>query len=502
MTFKNIVARFGSKQANTSPMVVIMQSDGVFLSEKGQLKVSNCDITANNWQKALEQLLQPKATKGQSVNVVIGSDLYHTYQIDTPRIPKSEWPQALPFLLKDVISERVTEIVADGLELPSLNKTTAYVIQKSWLLQLRGVLEKLGLELAQVIPEELFWARAQKESHSAVLLQRSRFHHYRVSAFVEQLPIFHRTIRSVSGPVIQDETIGLDVDSLALELQRSLDYLSSQLKTGGVHALHVCCDEESETQLAEALTARLNVKVMPLVSERTGWSGALLAQIASEQLEEPAVNLYPSYLKPKQEHFTLARVASVLALTVTAAVAVYGYISVSTAQLESELAQSESRADSLHDELSQQKAALESHRPSPVKVAAVERLKQEIAAKKDALDAVDDYDKEQQVGYSSVMNSLATLGRNDISIQHIYLDKSNIDISGLARNASVIPNWVGQFKQEQSLVGRTFKTLKIGRNTNDVVTFELRTSPEIRTLDTVANAGEKVDATQVLEAKQ
>ncbi|MGR5488301.1 hypothetical protein ACPV5F_20860, partial [Vibrio alfacsensis] len=138
------------------------------MSEKGQLKVSNCDITANNWQKALEQLLQPKATKGQSVNVVIGSDLYHTYQIDTPRIPKSEWPQALPFLLKDVISERVTEIVADGLELPSLNKTTAYVIQKSWLLQLRGVLEKLGLELAQVIPEELFWARAQKESHSAV----------------------------------------------------------------------------------------------------------------------------------------------------------------------------------------------------------------------------------------------------------------------------------------------------------------------------------------------
>ncbi len=118
------------------------------------------------------------------------------------------------------------------------------------------------------------------------------------------------------------------------------------------------------------------------------------------------------------------------------------------------------------------------------------------------MDAVDDYDKEQQVGYSSVMNSLATLGRNDISIQHIYLDKSNIDISGLARNASVIPNWVGQFKQEQSLVGRTFKTLKIGRNTNDVVTFELRTSPEIRTLDTVANAGEKVDATQVLEAKQ
>ncbi|MBY6197064.1 MSHA biogenesis protein MshI [Vibrio hangzhouensis] len=501
MTFNKLLARFKPNQANTSPIVVIMQSDGVFLSEKGQQEVSNCDVRANNWQKSLAQQLSSYPQKGRQVQVIIGSHWYHTYQIETPRIPKSEWPQALPFLLKDVISERVTEIVADGLELPSLNKTTAYVVQKAWLLQLRTIVEESGHELSQVVPEELVWAQGKQDAESYVLLQRSRFHHYRVSAFSQGLPLFHRTIRTVSGPVIQGDNLGLDVDSLALELQRSLDYLSSQLKTGAVHKLLCCCDEESEQQLSLALSERLSVNVVPLVEEREGWTGELLARIAV-QAQTFAINLYPEYLKPKQEHLSLNRVAALWGVTTVCLLMVSGYSSYVMKQKVAVIEQLELQSESLHQQLSEKQAALEAHRPSPVKAAAIARLKQEIEAKQDALKAVDDYDQKQQLGYSGVMNALATLGRNDISIQNIYLDQDNIDISGLARSASAVPNWVGQFKQEQSLVGRTFKTLKIGRNANDIVTFELRTRPELASLKSLVNNGETVTASQVKEARQ
>ena len=53
-----------------------------------------------------------------------------------------------------------------------------------------------------------------------------------------------------------------------------------------------------------------------------------------------------------------------------------------------------------------------------------------------------------------------------------------LDLSGLARNANVVPNWIGQFKSELNLVGRAFEKLKIGRNDQDVVTFELSTRRE------------------------
>ena len=76
------------------------------------------------------------------------------------------------------------------------------------------------------------------------------------------------------------------------------------------------------------------------------------------------------------------------------------------------------------------------------------------------------------------MNSLAQLGRNDISLSHIYMTHDTLDIRGFARNANVVPNWIGQFKNELNLVGRAFEKLKIGRNVQDVVTFELSTRRE------------------------
>ena len=58
------------------------------------------------------------------------------------------------------------------------------------------------------------------------------------------------------------------------------------------------------------------------------------------------------------------------------------------------------------------------------------------------------------------------------------MNSNTLDLNGYARTASVVPNWVNQFKSELNLVGRSFEKLKIGRNDQDVITFELRTRRE------------------------
>ncbi|MCQ8200545.1 MSHA biogenesis protein MshI, partial [Vibrio parahaemolyticus] len=45
----------------------------------------------------------------------------------------------------------------------------------------------------------------------------------------------------------------------------------------------------------------------------------------------------------------------------------------------------------------------------------------------------------------------------------------------LAKAPSSVPSWVSHFKNEISLVGRTFDDVKICRNEKDIVTFELKT---------------------------
>lgn len=74
-----------------------------------------------------------------------------------------------------------------------------------------------------------------------------------------------------------------------------------------------------------------------------------------------------------------------------------------------------------------------------------------------------------------MLNSLAQLARNDISLSSIALDAVQLNVQGLARDPAAIPNWINQFKQELHLVGRTFEQLKIGRNEQDMITFELNT---------------------------
>jgi len=132
----------------------------------------------------------------------------------------------------------------------------------------------------------------------------------------------------------------------------------------------------------------------------------------------------------------------------------------------------------LEQQLSGLNQRLAKHKPSAAKIAAVARLKLEIQAKRASLKAVNEFDQSQQIGYSGVMRALAELGRQDISLSHIFIDSNTMDLQGLAREAKAIPNWVNQFKSEVNLVGRTFEKLKIGRNDDDIVTFELITKQE------------------------
>lgn len=89
--------------------------------------------------------------------------------------------------------------------------------------------------------------------------------------------------------------------------------------------------------------------------------------------------------------------------------------------------------------------------------------------------AVGKYDDSQRTGYSGVMQSLAKLGNQEISLSEIRINNNTLDLKGLAKAPSSVPSWVSQFKNEISLVGRTFDDVKIGRNEIDIVTFELKT---------------------------
>ena len=478
MNFKAILDKIKPTNNKGSSQVVMLGNDAVYVSVTEQEpQVTSIPLVNGDWESALKESLSSKAFNSNSVQLIVCANYYQTYQIDKPDIPESEWSVALPFLLKDLVSERVTEITASAVALPTSNKLQAYVLPKKLLDKLVKITLAAQVELKGVVPEDEIWGGSAGELSNFLLLQRSANTHFKLGAFVENTVCFQRTIRSVVPPLTGVASSALQLDGLALELQRSIDYLSSQIKGTQLHQLKICCDEEDEAELQDALNNTLSSTVSLLVEEERENSESLLVKLAAEK-DVFSVNLYPDHLRPKKEFFTLENVAASWGLVCVLLLGGYFVMQYKTSNLDKELTVLQHKSTQLNQQVKQLNSQLIQHKPSPEKVAAVARLKRETQAKKEALKAVGQYDQSQQVGYSGVMNALAKLGRDDISLSQIYMTHNTLDLSGFARNAKVVPNWIGQFKSELNLVGRAFEKLKIGRNDQDVVTFELNTRRE------------------------
>lgn len=473
MNVSSLLNKLQSKRNTTEHAYLVVQPDAIYFHTSDEkVEDQHFSLSGQSWESVLDAALSSLSFVGADITLVLSMQHYQTYQLDKPELPREEWSVGLPFLLKDLVTEKITEIVADAVELPNGNKIQAYVIQRSLLNTFLALFAKHSLTLTNIVPESEVWGHIEPDTPHFLLLQRSENDHFKVSAYVEHGATFQRAIRSVVTPLTGVASSGLQLDGLALELQRSVDYLSSQLKTVQINQLLICCDGEDESELTEELKARLNVKVAPAISGSRGNSGEVLAAIAS-RLTDSRVNLYPAHLQPKKEHFTLTNVAIAWGGLIVVMAGLYGFNMFQIAQIDKQLVASNSESNQLKSELTTLQEKLALHTPSAVKIDSIERMKSDLKMKRESLNTIAQFDDSLQVGYSSLMSSLATLGRNDVSISSITIDGDSIALSGLASAPHVVPNWIKQFKNEPSLIGRKFKEMNIGRNDDDVVTFDL-----------------------------
>ncbi|MCF8780457.1 MSHA biogenesis protein MshI [Vibrio sp. IRLE0018] len=476
MNVKSFLEKLKGQKSVGRQRYVMLQPDAVYFVSHDEQNSSPYEAIEESWEKALDKVLQTQFTPNETITVVLASHHYQVFQIDKPAVPREEWPEALPFLVKDLISERPTEIVADAQLLPNSNKLQVYVLSKKILDKLLVVVAQNQCELGSIVPEDEIWAQSAGELANFLLLQRSVKGQFKLGAFVEHTPMFQRTMRSVFPPLTGESASELQLDGLALELQRSLDYLSSQVKGISLNQLKICCDDEDQETLVAALNERLSANAS-LLNESMAPSGSLAVQCAALQTTF-SVNLYPEYLKPKKELFSLNTVVASLGATSLMLLLIFALTLWQKMGVDNQLAELNAQTQQLRQQVAEQQSKLEKHKPSSEKMAAVERLKVKVRAQEASLAAISQYDASLQTGYSSMMQSLAKLGRNDISLTDIHVVGTNLDIKGLAISANAVPNWVNQFKLETPLVGRNFDKVSISRNEDDVITFELKTRAE------------------------
>ena len=106
MNFKAILDKVRPTSNKGSAQVVMLGNDAIYISPAEQFPQITCISLVNgDWESALKQSLNSEAFTSGSLQLIVCANYYQTYQIDKPDIPDNEWSVALPFLLKDLVSE-------------------------------------------------------------------------------------------------------------------------------------------------------------------------------------------------------------------------------------------------------------------------------------------------------------------------------------------------------------------------------------------------------------
>ena len=107
MNIQSLIEKFKSNNQVRNCLTVVVLPGELYFSrlDKHDL-ASKIAVEGTSWQDTLRSTLDDLDISNLTLDLVLNSKLYQTYQIDKPNIPATELAGALPFLLKDLISRK------------------------------------------------------------------------------------------------------------------------------------------------------------------------------------------------------------------------------------------------------------------------------------------------------------------------------------------------------------------------------------------------------------
>jgi MSHA biogenesis protein MshI len=221
------------------------------------------------WANVFGTLVNEHQLQGCQVSVVLGREFYQTFEIDKPKLDQPELIASLPFTIKDLVSESVFNLVVDYYDMPFQQRKgdqiTVICLPKVRVLMIRDMLLKLGLQLKAITIEELALAALLGTHDEANILLSQQKNELVLTVVKEGQLYFTHRLRGFNEllalPLSEVESALLD--GLSLELQRGLDYISSQLRINRIGTLYLAVICPDINLLSEKLGSYLARNVQP-----------------------------------------------------------------------------------------------------------------------------------------------------------------------------------------------------------------------------------------------
>lgn len=212
-------------------------------------------IVDGNWQLAMQDALA-QVSKAMAVTLILPPTMYQIVQLEKPALAEQELLAALPWQVKDLTDIALDDLVLDYIDLPAAPgqsaKINVVVAAKSQLQELVAIVNRYKLNLQQILIEEwLIHELLECGDHAALVLMHQPNQDVLLQVIRQGQLQFSRRLRGFSRlhQYTQSELQQGVFDNLLLEIQRSMDYIESQLKLPPVRSIHLLCSGNGRTEL-------------------------------------------------------------------------------------------------------------------------------------------------------------------------------------------------------------------------------------------------------------
>lgn len=225
--------------------------------------------TEEQWLTVIKQMVSEHQLTEAKCCLVLPGNRYQLLQIDKPAVDESELAAVLAWSIKDLVNVPHEDLVADYFNLPSMQtmqgeKLNVVVTSTKTIKPFIDLFVELKVNLAGIVPEEMVIRNVVNTRDEASLLLSQQQDEEATLQIVKNDEIyFARKLRGfnrIHQYTAQELVDGL-IDTLSLEVQRSMDYLVSQLKQDPVKSVLLALPSEHQTLIAEQIAGHFAVDV-------------------------------------------------------------------------------------------------------------------------------------------------------------------------------------------------------------------------------------------------
>lgn len=248
--------------------------------------VEQQSFALKGWGRNLANWVSEQKLSGAECRVTLGISHYSLLQVDKPAVSEEEVAAALQWSIQD-LTELTGDIVVDYADLPTevagQKKVNVVAVEAASIAKISRRVFDAGLTLASIGVEELSTADLLPQSEQATLtLVQEAGQEICLNIYKDNNLYFSRRLKGYEnlGSFSEQELQMGMLDSLGVQLQRSMDYFESQLRQAPVRQILTRLDSKQGAVINEQLAQLTQINV-DFLSPDVVTSGDLSFQHAS-----------------------------------------------------------------------------------------------------------------------------------------------------------------------------------------------------------------------------